>query len=323
MRSERGIALLIVMWALTALMVIVLSFSYVTKTEMQATTAFKEGMEEKFIAEAGVELAAREIMYKKMNLGVAVEAGKESEIWNTDGEPNNFSMGNGVGLVRIIDESGKVDINKAPDIILKGLLMNLGVKEEDALVIVDSIQDWRDADDLTRVHGAENDYYGSLPVPYKAKNSDFESIEELLLVRGVSSELFYGQGGKPGLADFVTVYSESGKIKIISAPKEVLMALPGMTPELAAAIIEFRQQVGANATVGLEAIIGQAYVAMAPFITTGDGNTFSVESVGRKRPRKAGYGVKAVISVYGNKFVCRYYRSPWDMTKWKQREPES
>jgi general secretion pathway protein K len=322
-RSERGIALLIVMWALVALMVIVLSFSYVTKAEMQAAIAFKEGMEEKFIAEAGVEMAAREIMYRKLNLGKPIDEGRGEEIWNTDGEPNNFRLGSGSGLVRLIDESGKIDINKAPDIILRGLLMNLGVKEEDALVIVDSIQDWRDADDFTRLHGAENDYYGSLPVPYKAKNSDFESIEELLLVKGVTAELFYGKGDKPGLADFVTVYSESGKIKISSAPKEVLMALPGMTPELAAAIIEFRQQVGANASTGLQAIIGQASAAMAPFITTGEGNTFTVESVGRKGPRKAGYGVKAVISVYGNRFIYRYYRSPWDMTKWKQREPES
>jgi general secretion pathway protein K len=323
MKCQRGVALLIVMWALAVLMIIVLSFSYVTKTEMRSAIAYKEGIEEKFIAEAGVEMAAREIMHIKITRGVAVEAGAETETWNTDGEPNNFNVGNGSCLVRIIDESGKVDINKAPDIILKGLLTTLGVKEEDADVIVDSIQDWRDSDDFRRAHGAENDYYGSLPRPYKAKNADFESIEELLLVRGVTPELFYGRDGKPGLADFVTVYSESGKIKLSSAPKEVLMAVPGMTSELAEAVTEFRQQIGANSAAGIQGILGQAYAALAPFITTGEGSTYTVESVGRKSRRKAGYGVKAVITVYGNKFNYRYYRSPWDMTKWKQSEPQS
>jgi general secretion pathway protein K len=320
--SQKGIALLIVMWALAVLMVIVLSISYMTKIEIKSTIAFKEGIEEKFIAEAGIELAASEIMYRKLNLGVPIEAGKESNVWKTDGTPNPFGLENGAGLVRIIDESGKIDINKTSEIVFKGLLLNLGVKEEDAVVIVDSVQDWRDADDLTRLHGAENDYYGSLAVPYKPKNADFESVEELLLVRGITPELLYGSGGKPGLADFVTVYSESGKINFSAAPKEVLMAVPGMTPELAVAIIEFRKSGEANVGAAISNIVGPAYAGMSPFVAAGEGSTFTVEAVGRKDPGKAGRGVKAVISVYGNKVSYRYFRSPWDMTNWKPTEKE-
>jgi len=319
-RGEHGIALLIVMWALTALMVVVLSFSYMTRVEIKTTTAFKEGIEERFLVEAGIELAAAEIMYRKVNIGTILEAGKENEVWHTDGTPNIFSLENGTGLVRIIDESGKVDINKTPEKVMKGLLLGLGVSEEDALLIVDSIQDWRDPDDLVRLHGAEDSYYKSLPVPYTPKNADFESIEELLLVRGVTPELLYGNGEKPGLADFVTVYSESGKINIVAAPKEVLMALPGMTPETAAAIIDFRATAGANSSAGIQGIVGQASAAIAPFVTYGEGNTYTVEAAGRKDPKKAGYGIKAVIAVYGNKFTYRYFRSPWDMTRWKLPE---
>lgn len=322
MRSEKGIALLIVMWSLAVLMVIVLSFSYVTKAETRATIAFKEGIEEKFIAEAGVELAANELMYRKLNMGKPVEEGKGEDIWNTDGSPNRFRLETGTGVVRIIDESGKIDINKTDGLVLKNLLVNLGVKEEDAVVISDSIQDWRDSDDFTRMKGAESDYYRSLNPPYKAKNADFESIEELLLVRGVTAELFYGKGERPGLAEFVTVYSESGKIRLSAAPKEVLLALPGMTPEVADAVIEFRKETGADAFAGIQAILGQGYAAMSPYITTGEGNTYTVESSGRTGHKKAGYGVKAVISVNGNKFSYRYYRSPWDTTKWKLSEQE-
>ena len=52
--------------------------------------------------------------------------------------------------------------------------------------------DWRDPDDFYRLNGAENDYYHSLSEPYECKNGDLDTIEELLLVRGVTTELYYG-----------------------------------------------------------------------------------------------------------------------------------
>jgi general secretion pathway protein K len=74
-------------------------------------------------------------------------------------------------------------------------LTNLGVEGEARDIIVDSILDWRDADDFYRIHGAENDYYQSLKEPYRCKNGNFDSIEELLLVRGITPALFYGRKG--------------------------------------------------------------------------------------------------------------------------------
>jgi general secretion pathway protein K len=78
---------------------------------------------------------------------------------------------------------------------------DLDDKEKD--IIVDSILDWRDNDDLRRLHGAEDEYYQSLPDPYRAKNDDFESVEELLLVKGITPEIFHG-----GLKNIVTVYTD-------------------------------------------------------------------------------------------------------------------
>ncbi len=313
---------MLVIWILAILMVVVLSVSYMTKVESRSTIAFKEGVEEKFIAEAGVERAAEEIMYRRINLGAPLEEGKETNVWKTDGTPNTFPLENGICTVRIIDESGKIDINKVPDIILKGLLTSLGVKDEDADVIVDSIEDWRDADDLTRLHGAESDYYMSLPVPYKAKNADVESIEELLLVKGMTPELLHGTANKPGLEDFITVYSGNGTINVNAASKEVLLAIPGMTPELAGVVIDFRKTSEIKSISAFQALVGGAFTAMSPFVAAGESTTFTVESVGRKNSKKAGYGVKAVITVAGNKFSYRYFKCPWDMSKWKQQEQE-
>ena len=78
--------------------------------------------------------------------------------------------------------------------------------------------DWRDKDNLHRLNGAEDDYYLSLPQPYKCKNGDFTSIEELLLVRGVTPEIFYG-----GLKDMVAVYQdkETGPVSDIQKKSRV------------------------------------------------------------------------------------------------------
>ena len=69
------------------------------------------------------------------------------------------------------------------------LLMALpGMTEE----IADAILDWIDEDDEARPYGAEREYYSTLPTPYEPANGPLQSVEELLLVRGVTPELLFG-----------------------------------------------------------------------------------------------------------------------------------
>lgn len=69
------------------------------------------------------------------------------------------------------------------------MLMALpGMTEETA----DAILDWIDADDEPRPFGAESEYYSGLPTPYEPANGPLQSVEELLLVRGVTPELLFG-----------------------------------------------------------------------------------------------------------------------------------
>ena len=71
----------------------------------------------------------------------------------------------------------------------RGLLMGLPGMTED---VADAILDWLDADDEPREFGAEVDYYSMLPTPYMPTNGPLQSVEELLLVRGVTPELLFG-----------------------------------------------------------------------------------------------------------------------------------
>jgi len=315
--SEDGIALLLVLWVLTILTVIVFSFSYMARTETLSALAFKQGLQQKFIAEAGIERGIMEIFYRRMNLNnPAPQEGME--VWKTDGTPYKVKMSNGRCTVSITDESGKVDINQIKDVnsdILRNLLVSLGVKKEDSDVIVDSILDWKDPDDLVHANGAESEYYESLPHPYKAKNADFDTLEELLLVKGMTPEILYGSGGKKGLIDFLTINSNTNRINVLAAPKEVLEAIPGIGSEVADQIISLRGNAQDQASIAtIQGLISKVPPPFNGFISaTGNGSTFSIESVGYSGDGKTGYAIRATVLIDGNdsyKYV--YYKSPSD-----------
>jgi general secretion pathway protein K len=92
-------------------------------------------------------------------------------------------------------------------------------------VVVDSLEDWKDADELHRANGAESDdYYLRLPVPYRARNGRLQDIAELRQIRGITPALYDGTAEKPGLAGLTTVHGRS-TININTASAPVLAAL--------------------------------------------------------------------------------------------------
>jgi general secretion pathway protein K len=100
--------------------------------------------------------------------------------------------------------------------------------ETDIETIVDSILDWRDCDDEERLNGAESKYYGGLARPYAAKNGFFDSPDELMRIKGVTPEIFFGHDGMPGLADVFTAYPR-GEAILINASQ--------ITPDTARALV--------------------------------------------------------------------------------------
>jgi general secretion pathway protein K len=314
--SQEGIALLLVLWVLTILMVIVLSFSFMSGTETQATLSFKDGIEKRFIAEAGIERGIMELFYRNVYKNQSIEL-EGTEVWKTDGRLYSDNIGDGYYTVRITDESGKVDINAVSDVVLKNLLINIGVQEGEVDTIVDSIMDWKDPDDFHRLHGVESDYYMSLPNPYKAKNANFDTVEELLLVKGVTPEILYGStsdGGKRGLIDFITVNSKRRQINVNAAPREVLMGIPGVTPEIADTIIDYRQNQDIENIFFVQGIPVENLDLIQPYINTKESDTFTIEAVGYKGNEKAGYAIRATVVIAGNNnYRYVYYKSPADI----------
>jgi general secretion pathway protein K len=123
--------------------------------------------------------------------------------------------------------------------------------------IINSIKDWLDSGDddaITGLSGAESDYYRDLIPSYSSRNGPIADLNDLLLVKGITPELFYGSADKPGIADSLTVHGMKpgagteftfpGKINVNTAELPVLAALlPSENPEVATALYELRQQV--------------------------------------------------------------------------------
>jgi len=256
-----------------------------------------------------------EIVYHSANRNQTVTLeGKEP--WKLDGTAYTVDIGKGGFMVRVSDESGKISLNGLTDssgIILKNLLIQQGVSPENADIIVDSILDWKDADDLHRLNGAETDYYLSLSKSYKARNAAFETLEELILVKGMTPEILYGTGKTKGVIHFLTVSGKTDRININAAPKEILLALPGMDAEMAERIIEFRTSSEIGGENAAKEMLGAGYPLMAAYVSAAPGasNTFTLESTGYHDDPKKGYSIRATITFDGShRYRYDYYKSP-------------
>jgi general secretion pathway protein K len=309
LRSNRGIALPLVLWTITILTTVVFSMALAARTDMRMTSFFRSSIEKKLLAEAGVERALFELAYR----GIAQRATDEQKPWKVDDSTHTENLGKGAYKVSIIDESGLISINGLTDgnsLILKNLLIRLGAAAETADTIVDSILDWRDTDDLHRLNGAENDYYLSLPFPYKARNADFQTPEELLLVKGMTEEIFFGKGAAKGLSSYITVYSKHSGVNLESAPREVLLSLPDMTDALADSLIDYRDTTPLWNASEAQALLGPVIVQIKAFIGSSSQKVYTLTSTGSKEGEKATFSLVATVKLDGNGTTYIYYKCP-------------
>ncbi|MEM7010417.1 MAG: hypothetical protein AAF585_02935, partial [Verrucomicrobiota bacterium] len=149
--------------------------------------------------------------------------------------------------VKITSEQGRILINLVTDdFILDGLVelfILWGANPDEAQVAAESLADWVDQDDNERINGAENAYYTQLGVEEYPRNTDFGTVEELLLVRGMDTIAKL----KPDWRDYFTLYGD-GAIDVNSAEAEVIAAFTGVHESDAQRFVENRN--GADGALG-------------------------------------------------------------------------
>jgi len=318
LHSEGGFALLMVLWIITILMVIVMSFSLLAKTETKAALFFRDSIAGSFLAQAGIERAIMEIYYRQANLNKTIIP-DSGETLRVDGTAIEGDIGDDRYIVRIFNEAGRINLNTMNDlnkIVLDNLLVNLGVPKETADTIADSALDWMDKDPLHRLNGAEDDYYQSLPGPYKAKNAPFDTVEELLLVKGVTADILFGTKDRKGLIQFVTVYGNASRINVNVAPKEVIMALPGVSESAAERIIDRRKQMELKSLDDVRNIMGGQYSVAESYIDITESNGYAIESTGFRKNARTGHGIRAIVVVQTEgAYEYVYYKTPAEIAQ--------
>jgi len=197
--------------------------------------------------------------------------------------------------------------------------------DEEIRYIVDSILDWRDENDLHRINGAENAYYQALSDPYDCKNGDFDAIEELLMVRGITPDIFYGglkdrvtalqdRGSKRGEAARISRKAGGDKICINAASKSMLLSLPQMTNELAQSIIDFRKEADFKNVGEISTLLGaDIYGAISSYISLTPSPYYQIFSLGEiddSRTRQA-----LLVAVEINSSIKKGYR----VVEWNDR----
>ncbi len=197
---QSGVALLAVLWITAFLAAIASTVAHQSRTSLQVTKNRIDMMQLSQIAESAVLLRIVDQINSPQLPSTSVETALLPAL--PDGINVNLS---------IHDESGKVDLNSAPQAVLVSLMIEVGLDEDTAINVSNSILDWRDEDELTRVNGAEDIEYQKSGYQYGSKDADFERIEELQLVKGVSEELF------AAISPHVTVYAQDFGVNISAA----------------------------------------------------------------------------------------------------------
>lgn len=224
--AQDGIALVIVLWMLALLAVIAGSLVFSTRTELAIAANLASAARAEAAADAGVHKAIHELVSAPPGDPLA---------WRGDGKVHAWQFGDARLAIRVVGESARIDVNTANEALLRGLLVSLGLTAEEAEALTDALVDWRDVDDLRRLHGAEKEDYAAAGRPYGPANANFVAVEELRQVLGFTDDLYRA------LEPLVTVYSGQAGIDSAIASRQVLLAVPGVTPEQVDAFLDQRR----------------------------------------------------------------------------------
>lgn len=262
--NQRGVALIVVLWIFIFLFVVAFDFSATVREEAAATQRFSDETQGYYLALAGFQRGLYDFIQQAGGGNSQADA-KQNDLY--DGSWREEKLGSGMFRVRLVDEGGKINLNRVDEQILRRVLINLGVEGSVADILVDSIMDWRDPDDLHRTNGAESDYYSSLSPAYTAKNGPLDSVEDLLWIRGMTPALFYGSSDdagdtrsarapRVGLRDVFTIDSPIDRVNLRTATAEVIHALTGIPMDKCRNFVEERKRLSEKTMTDLLPLLG-------------------------------------------------------------------
>ncbi|GFO71388.1 general secretion pathway protein K [Bathymodiolus japonicus methanotrophic gill symbiont] len=209
MQTNKGLALIVVLWVTTLLTIMASSFALTIQRETAITGGLKEKAQAAALAEAGINYAILMLL-----------SNDNEQRWQANSSLYEIELAGKRIRMLIADEAGKININLATNGQLQQLFDSLAIDEELADSLSDAILDWRDKNDLHRVNGAEMQQYEEAGLSYTPRNGAFKSVEEVQMVLGMTADIYKQLEGK------ISVYTKNKKINPVTATREVLLTLP-------------------------------------------------------------------------------------------------
>jgi general secretion pathway protein K len=243
------VALVIVLWVLALVSVLVLTYGLSVRSDLLLVRNQNERLEAEATADAGITLAI---------LGIFDPS--PGGQWRADGTFHVLSYRHGLIRVSVQDERGKIDLNAAPDTLLRSLFQTLDVTAADGEALIGDIEKFRNPGLVDSVSN------GSPAVP---PGNPFLTVDELRLLPSVTAVVY------DAIAPFVTVYSGTPQVDPYTAPPEVLRSIPGIRPEEAEAFLATRGSTSAPLPFAPPYLTG-----VAQFILRGSLEVFTVHSEG-------------------------------------------
>jgi general secretion pathway protein K len=277
-KRERGGALLTVLWLAAALAAIAFSVATSVRSETDRVGSASDGLRAWYLAEGSVERGIQWMLW-----GPSVTNPDGSPRWRPNLPRMVMHYPSGDAVVEMIPESAKLNINTASADDLTRVVTVVSGDPARAAQIVAAIVDWRGASASPTMF---DQYYLTLGPTFRARHASFQEIEELLLVQGMTPELFYGNYvpdsagrlyGSGGLRDCLSVWGSLGPFDINTA-SPALMEAVGMTPDAVTAVVKYRNAQPFNG-MGDVSSLGVS----APRMTTGGNVIWTLRATARLR----------------------------------------
>ncbi len=192
LQGEQGVVIISVLWICALIMWFALQIGAETRLQGEEELHHLRWSQAFYLATGGCyEALAR--------MGSAPPSGFEEtpeQDWQPNGVPHVVDYRTGQAMVMIESENRKVNVNLAGHEQLKAALEKAGLNEGDADVLADRIRDFIDQDDIPGLKGAEKDRYAAEGLSYGPFNGPLTSLDQLLLVPGITQQIFYGYGSR-------------------------------------------------------------------------------------------------------------------------------
>ncbi|MFZ0255354.1 MAG: hypothetical protein WAN46_06865 [Gammaproteobacteria bacterium] len=258
-RRSPGMALVVVLWTLSLLSVIAVSFAFEMRVETSSTTHFVQRAQATALAEAAIERGILDLL-----------VASEDAQWKRDGTLYQVPFGEGELRIALISEASKIDLNAAADELIHGLLLTFAEKSV-AVAVANAILDWRDPDHDPRTQGAEDADYIAAGRAYGARDSAYLTVEELDQVLPMSRAIYQR------LAPLVTAYSGQARVDPMTASREVLLAIPGLELSRVDEFLELREQAAETGQLPSVSLLDQGKAYLGP----GQSRVYTVIGEGR------------------------------------------